>query len=255
MAFFWSQGPEKVGSVRSARQYFLEWLSPYDPLYIHIGWADTDDPRTDARGNIIAYGIKDVGIIGSWVWNDGRRVAPHNKYQSVIGAWEYAESKGWDGFTPNFESWKFKNDADPDQRGDAYRYKVVFHNRLNNGGLYDVIWEYDKTTNSYKRWVGGNPAIDQETNKQVTAKVVVIQENKMTSAYDSKGRIIITTIGEGDAIILMDGKEINGKWKKESRTDRTTFYDNEGNEIEFNRGRIWIASISPSYGEFDIIEQ
>jgi hypothetical protein len=255
MAFFWSQGPSKVGSIRSARQYFLEWLSPYDPLYIHIGWADTDNPRTDARGNIIAYNIKDVGITGYWQWVDSGRVAPHDKYNSVQFAWDYSETRGWDGFPTNLESWKFKNDEDADKRGDGYRYEIKFHNFYQNYGLYDSIWEYNPSTNSYKRWVGGQPHIDQETNTQITAKVVVVQETEMRSAGDSKGRIIVDTIGEGDAVILMDGKEIEGTWKKTDRMDRTTFYDENGKEIEFNRGRIWISVISQSWGKFDIIEQ
>ena len=255
VAFFWSQAPEKVGSLRSARQYFLEWISPYDPLYIHVGCADTDDPRTDACDHLFSYNIKDISYIGSWRLNDGKRYAPHNAYSSIVSSWDYAEKQGWDGFPEEFESWKFKNDADPDQRGNAYRYKVIFHTKLNNGGLYDTIWEYDKTTNSYKRWVGGKVDIDQENNIQVTAKVVVIQEINMTPAYDDKARIIQDTIGTGDATILMDGKEINGTWKKANRTDRTTYYDSSGNEIQFNRGRIWIEAVAQSVGEFDIIEQ
>ncbi|MDD3474598.1 MAG: DUF3048 domain-containing protein [Candidatus Dojkabacteria bacterium] len=255
MAIFWSQGVEKVGPIRSARQYFLEWLSPYDAIYIHDGCAGTDNPLTDACGNIYAYNIKDISTIGSWRWDDGVRYAPHNEYSSVTNAWEYAETRGWDSFPDDFESWQFKNDDDLDQRGDAYRYKIVFHSRLNNGGAYDVIWQYDKTTNSYKRWVGGEVDIDQENNTQITSKVVIVQEVEMTPAYDNKSRIIQETIGTGDAIILMDGNEINGSWKKTSRTDRTTFYDSSGNEIEFNRGKIWIEAVAQSVGEFDIIEQ
>ena len=255
VAFFWSQAPEKVGSLRSARQYFLEWISPYDPIYIHDGCASTDNPLTDACGNIYAYNIKDISTTGAWRWYDGVRYAPHNEYSSVDNAWEYATSRSWDSFPENFESWKFKNDADLDQRGDAYRYKIVFHNRLNNGGAYDAIWQYDKTTNLYKRWIGGKVDIDQENNTQITAKLVVVQEIDMTPAYDNKGRIIQKTIDTGSVTILMDGKEINGTWKKTSRTDRTTYYDSNGNEIEFNRGRIWIAAVAQSVGEFDIIEQ
>ena len=77
----------------------------------------------------------------------------------------------------------------------------------------------------------------------------------MTPAYDNKGRIIQKTIDTGSATILMDGKETNGTWKKTNRTDRTTFYDNSGKEIEFNRGKIWIEAVAQSVGEFDIIEQ
>jgi hypothetical protein len=255
MGIFWSQGPAKVGPIRSARQYFLEWLSPYDPIYIHDGCAGTDDPRTNACGNIYTYNIKDISTTGAWRWDDGKRYAPHNEYSSVLTAWDYAADRGWNSFPEDFESWNFKNDADQNLRGDAYRYKIIFHTRLNNGGNYDVIWQYDKTTNSYKRWIGGKVDIDQENNTQVTAKTVVIQETNLTPSYDNKGRIIIDTIGEGNATILMDGKEIKGTWKKSNRTDRTTFYDSEKKEIEFNRGRIWISIITQTTSEFDIIEQ
>ena len=255
MAIFWSQGPKKVGPIRSARQYYLEWLSPYDAIYIHDGCAETDDPRTDACGNIYSYNIKDISTAGSWRWNDGVRYAPHNEYNSVLTAWDYAEDRGWDGFPSDFEPWKFKNDLDQIYREEDKEYEISFHNRLYNDGNYKATWKYDMTTNSYKRWVGGNPDINQETNTQVTAKVVVVQETDLTPSYDSKGRVIIDTIGQGEATILMDGREIDGSWEKDNRMDRTTFYNDAGDEIEFNRGRIWIAVIAQSVSEFDIIEQ
>jgi len=38
----------------------------------------------------------------------------------------------------------------------------------------------------------------------------------------------------------MDGKLIKGAWKKFKDSDRTKFYDDEGQEMAFNRGPIWI---------------
>ena len=72
---------------------------------------------------------------------------------------------------------------------------------------------------------------------------------------DDHGRVVITTIGQGKATILMDGKIINGKWKKDSRTDRTTYYDSTGAELYLNRGVVWINAVSKDKGSFDIIEQ
>ena len=43
----------------------------------------------------------------------------------------------------------------------------------------------------------------------------------------------------------MDGKEIKGTWEKDSRTDRTIVSDEDGKEVEFNRGAIWFE-ILPS---------
>jgi hypothetical protein len=254
LAIFWSEAPKKVGPIRSARQYYLEWLSPYDPLYIYDGCAETDNPKTDACGNIYKYKIKKIATIGAWRWNDGVRYAPHNEYSSLFSAWEYAKDMNWDSF-PDIESWKFKKDARLEDRGTKSKVKITFHERINNGGVYDSVWTYDIKKNIYLKQTGGKPHIDQESNTQLYAKNLILQEVEYSPAYDDKGRIILTTIGEGDATYFLDGKITTGKWKKTARTDRTTYYDKSGNEMIFNRGRIWISAIATSVGKFDIIEQ
>lgn len=254
LAIFWSQAPQKVGSIRSLRQYYLEWLSEYDPILIHDGCASTDNPLTDACGNLYTYGTKDIATLGAWRYNDGVRVSPHNEYSSITNAWLYAEKVNWDSF-PSIGEWKFKKDANLADRGEKTVVETVFHARLNNSGLYDATWTYDKTSNNYFREIGGDIDIDQETDTQVTAKNIVIQQVNMKLSGDNDSRVIITTIGEGEAVILQDGKIINGTWKKASRTDRTKYYDSQGNQIQFNRGRIWIAAIPESTGQFNIIEQ
>jgi hypothetical protein len=255
LGIFWSKAPAKVGPIRSLRQSYLEWLNEYDPILIHDGCADTDDPRTNACGNTYAYGIKDIATIGTWRSNEGGRVAPHNEYSSITNAWEYGEKMEWDSFPTSIASYAFKRDADVADRGEKTTVKTIFHTSLVNGGMYDVVWTYDSSTNSYLRRVGNQADMDAETNSQITAKVVVIQEVKVVPSGDSAGRLITTTIGQGDAVILQDGKITEGTWKKTSRTDRTKYYDSSGNAIEFNRGRLWISMIPQSFGKFDIIEQ
>ena len=254
MAIYWSEGPEKVGSVRSVRQYYLEWASEYSPLFVRVGCASSTDPRVNACNNIHLYKeIADIELF--WRWDDGRRYAPHNAYTSIKGVWEKADKYKWNNFPTSIDEWSFKRDAELANRGEKSVVKTIFHTSLSNGGKYDVIWTYDKDTNRYFRKVGGQIDIDQETNTQISAKNVVIQEVKLNYTGDSKSHIIITTIGEGNAKILQDGKIIDGKWKKKSRTDRTMYYDSSGKEISFNRGTIWIAMVPQTYGKFDIIEQ
>lgn len=254
LGIFWSSAPEKVGPVRSLRQYYLEWASEYDPLLIRDGCAESTDPRANACGNIRAYGIKDISTIGAWRWNDGRRYAPHNEYNSIKNAWEYAKKQNWDS-VPDIKGYEFKNDAKNEERGKKTMVKTVFHMRLNNSGKYDAIWTYDPDTNSYLRKIGGVIDADQETNSQVYAKNVIIQKVNTRPSTDGTARIVIDTISQGDAVYLLDGKVTNGKWKKGSRTERTQFFDSSGKPMKFNRGRIWIAAISQSDGKFDIIEQ
>lgn len=254
MGIFWSSAPQKVGSIRSLRQYFLEWLSEYDPILIHDGCADTNNPLTNACGNVYLYGIKDITTYGAWRMNDGRRVSPHNEYSSVTNAWEYAKKMNWNSFPSSIGGWEFKKDADLNQRGEKTIVKVIFHGRLSNQNAYDTVWTYDRSTNSYMRKVGNRIDIDQENNTQVSAKNVVIQQTQM-SVVDEKGRLVTKTIGEGDAVILQDGKIINGTWKKASRLERTKYYDSQGKLIPFNRGKVWISVIGKGMGNFEILEQ
>ncbi len=255
LVIYWSKAPEKIGPIRSLRQSYLEWASEYDPLLIYDGCAQTDNPKTNACGNVHSYNTKIIGTLGAWRSNEGGRVAPHNEFSSVKNSWNYAKEKGWDSFPSNLGTWEFKRDADINDRGSKTVVKTTFHTRLSNGGMYDAIWRYDSSTNIYLREIGGKADIDAETNTQINAKVLIIQEVNVQPSGDDAGRLITTTTGEGKATILQDGKIVNGKWKKDSRTDRTKYYDSSGKIIKLNRGRIWISMIPHSDGKFDIIEQ
>jgi hypothetical protein len=248
LAIYWGNDPNKVGSMRSARQYYLEWLSPFDPLFVYDGFASSNNPKVDAKGNIGKYAIKSIYTAGAWRVTD--RVAPHNEYFSTVKTWEIAQERGWEGF-PEIESWKFKNDAPLENRNDRFRGKISFSHSED----YNVVWDYEKTTNRYYRNIGGIPDTDLETGQQITAKNIVIQEVAIQGPVDEYSRLIITTIGSGPAAILQDGKVIYGEWEKADRTSRTRYYDNNSQEIEFNRGLTWISAVRQLGANFDIIEQ
>lgn len=248
LAIYWANEPNKIGPIRSVRQYYLEWLSPFDPLFVYDGFASSSDPRVDARGNMNRYGIKSIYTSGAWRVPD--RPAPHDEYSSTIKTWEIAEERGWEEF-PNVDSWKFKNDATLKDRNDRFKGRISF----SNSREYDVVWEYDKATNRYYRSIGGIKDTDLESGQQISAKNVVIQEVQVEGPVDQYNRLVITTTGSGSAAILQDGKIIYGKWEKDDRTSRTKFYDNNNREIEFNRGITWISSVRQIQENFDIIEQ
>jgi hypothetical protein len=252
MALYWSNPVEKVGPIRSVRQYYLEWLSPYDPILIHDGYASSDDPEINAGGNMYSYGIKTISTIGAWREFDGVRFAPHNEYSSVKSAVEYAGNIGWNEFPSDLKSWSFKRD-EPTSDNDGQGFEISFNSSLSNGGAYNVKWVYDSTSNTYLRYIGGIEDIDQENNEQISVKTVIVQKTDIIPTYDYKGHVIVDTIGSGEATILLDGKEIEAKWEKKSRLDRTMYYNKEGKEIEFNRGQIWIVVMDPNKGSFDII--
>lgn len=253
MGIYWSNQLSTVGPIRSARNYFIDWMSPFNPLFIHDGCSSSNDSRIDACGNIVAYKIKDIGTFGAWREHLSSKPAPHNEYSSTIKAQDYAKNNNWENKI-DISSWKFKNDPLLAQRGNKTKVRMAFSDGY-EAVDYKVEWVYNKDRNTYLRYVSDDADIDKATGKQIEAKVVIIEENNSIESNDEFGRLIINTEDSGNVVILQDGKIVNGTWKKENRTSRTRYFDKQNNEIQFNRGLIWIASLPSNQGQFTIIEQ
>jgi hypothetical protein len=250
-----------LAPVRSARTYFIDWVSEYDALYNHVGGANryTDnaektDPRADALGQIDRYGIKDMDLLASGIGypncyrNPDRLDHPVATEHTVVcqsqKIYEIGKKRGWTNvdekgisWDKNFVPWKFQDEAVTTDRGTVMTIKLTFSEGYEK---YDVEWDYDSTLNVYKRKNGGVPHLDLETKEQLTAKNVVVQLTKVMGPVDDNGHMLYTTIGSGKALIFQNGKVIVGSWSKKSRIGRTQFFDATGKEIDFVRGPIWI---------------
>lgn len=247
-----------LAPVRSARTYFLDWVLEYDALYNHVGGAgrcndETVDPRARALCQIGQYGIKDLDQFGigfpNCYRNPDRLSHPvATEHQMVClsdNLYEIAKNRGWTNVDEDevswdkyFEPWKFKDDIKEGDRPASFSTEFTAWKGYEKE--YSVRWEYDKVSNSYKRYNGGIAHTDLEEGEQLTAKNVILQFSKETGGIDEHAHLLYQTIGEGKAIILLDGKKIEGRWQKKDRAGRTKFYDERGREIEFTRGQIWI---------------
>lgn len=249
MPVYLENAPDKVGPVRSLRKYFLDFVSELrDGLVMHIGYAHTDNDETNALGYIYKYDVKALGLfISNNFWRVSNKVAPHNAYSSIKDLWQKAEEKGWTGIV-DLTRWKFKEDEKQAALGEVR--EISFDWQGWGVTNYSVKWTFDVEKNVYLREQNTVKHTDAETGDQISAKNVILQvhNTRVTVDTDSKSRLIYDLIGEGDAFIFMDGKVIKGRWKKSERVARTVYYEENGDEILFNRGRTWI-SVLPSGSE------
>jgi len=240
-----------VASIRSARTYFLDWLSEYNAAYAHVGGANTPGPA-DALGQIRQYGILDMDQFGlgfPTYWRGTDKLAPHNVHSTTKKLWEAADTKGfgvkdekgkrWD---ENFTQWKFKDEAALEARGDQKPIVVPFWSQAPD---YTVTWQYDKNANLYRRFHSETAQTDPITNEQLSAKNVIVQFEVERTAKDGypDGHLLYGTTGSGNALIFIDGKTMKGKWIKKDRISRTQYVDDKGKEIQFDRGLIWIETV------------
>lgn len=259
--FLCSFGEAQVGPVRSARTYFLDWLSEYDALYAHVGGANTPGPA-NALGQIIDYDIKDLNQFGigyPTFWRDyqrlGRPVATeHTMYSTTNKLWDIGAKKGWGvadalgvRWDKNFVPWKFLKKDDAVNGTVANKIDVNF---WESQTAYKVEWNFDQACNCYKRKNAGEDHTDLNTKKQLSPTTVIIQfmkESRANDGYEGNAHLLYANKGpqapSGRALVFMNGKVIKGTWNKANRLGRETFKDESGKEISLLPGQIWIQTV------------
>ena len=238
LAIFLSED-SKLGPIRSNRPYLLDLVKEYGAGYAHVGGS----PK--GQSLIGPYKIKDLDQFGIGVPTYERsssRFAPHNVYTSTNKLRKVASAKGYKG-PIDIESLKF-SDEEPrlEDRPKKYELGIPY-----TAFQMDVLWKYDRKSNTYLRFNGGKASKDAENNKQLFAKTVIVQfvSTSLESVGDS--RLKMVTVGSGKVQIFKDGKVFTGTWKKKTREVRTKFFDKEGREMEINRGKIWVSVVPKDY--------
>src|SRR3990167_724926 len=216
LTVFLCQDAGDIAPVRSARTYFLDWVSEYDALYAHVGGANTPG-HANALGQIRDYGIMDMDQFGlgfPTYWRGTDKLAPHNVHSTTKKLWEAAEErkfgpededgKRWDD---NFVEWKFKDGASLESRGNQGDITVPFWDQYSD---YTVTWKYDRESNFFRRYHGQEAQTDPLTKEHLSAKVVIVQfqtERKANDGYPD-GHLLYGTIGSGNALIFQDRKSV-----------------------------------------------
>lgn len=229
LALFQEEQPDYVGPVRSVRPYYVDWLQGFDAAIAHAGGSG------EALNKIKAEGVKDLDQFahGGSFKRVSNRYAPHNLYTNMADLTNLQRSKGWN--TSTFTGFPRK----PEQASSAPTARGV--NIRISGALYDVRYDYDAASNSYKRVLAGKPHTDERSKEQISPKVVVA----LVSSYGihaDRIHSVYQTIGSGQAYIFQDGVVSDVIWEKTSPKAQITFKDSTGKPIPINAGQTWITA-------------
>jgi len=229
----------KIGPVRSARPYYLDWLAEYGtPLYMHVGGSP------DALNIIKSRNIFDLNEFyrGWFYWRADGRSAPHNVYTSSK-LWEKALLDYTEDYEDNkYEGWSFVTTS-PDHLTTLPPDHTVTDITVSFlPPVYEAVWKYSSTTNKYGRYQMGETHVDDDGTNILADNVIV--QKVSAKVLDEVGRQEITTIGKGDLLVFKNGGVLEGYWEKSGAYARTKFYYNNSNEIRLNPGKTWVEIVS-----------
>lgn len=234
MALFKGADVEKIGPVRSARHYFLDYAMENDAIYTHFG----ESPQADS--DIRKYSINEIDGIaedGTTFKRVKDKASPHNAVTSIDKLIESAKNKKFK-MTSNKESvLNYVTDEVNLEEGQGAISVTIPHSDLQT-----VKYVYDEENKVYQRYARGKKQTDWDSKETITTKNIIITfcDNYTLQDKENKGRQGIKNIGTFDGYYITNGKAIKIKCIKNEREEQTVYQDLEGNEIKVNDGNTFV---------------
>jgi hypothetical protein len=274
-AIFYTNAPQRVGSIRSARLIDYELVPMYQGLLAFAGASIGVDKRIYgsetiaenlcqtredydqclAEANIIGpagfippsdfvdRAYKGVLYGSPYFFRDESIPAPHNLFANLESLWQLAANDG-NGQRPDLHGMAFSANPQGTPTGSGVYAQVRYSTTL-------VEWHYDPETARYYRSTDGQLHFDANTETQVSAAnvVIVYAGHYETDIIESQfadtihWSLQITLWPEGGAVILRDGVRYEGRWLRQSRPELMSFETNEGEIIYLKPGNTWFQVV------------
>ena len=225
---------DKIGPIRSARHYFIDYAMENDAIYVHFG----SSPQ--ALSDIDKYSISDInGIYESETsfWRVSDKYAPHNAVTSTKNIMKIAEREEYRTTTNQEPVLNYVVAEVNLEDGKNANTVTIPYSEVNT-----VKYEYDAETKEYVRYSRGEKQVDWESGKIITTKNIIIEkcENWTLDDGSEKGRQTLDNVKTLDGYYITNGKVVPIKCEKNSRKEQTVYKDLEGNEINVNDGKTFI---------------
>lgn len=282
---FFTQGAlretERVGSIRSARPYFLHLALMADAYYCHDGASSPDDcfgyngnklPASEyARWMLYNSGIDRLslssGALGGIDSNLMNKIGTTSKYNTLCAYGPevmdeflklYPENTYDD--TERRTLFNFGENT-MEQGAPANSVRVIFSNWNNNYTACDFVFDsqtglYEKGQYVYRSMKTRSVVKDVNNGESLQfANVFVLFTNQYAYDYDSTYRkpyhIKIDLLGhEGEGYYFSGGKYVPITWRCENSTDSPIqYFTQDGNELVVNPGKSYVNLVCDNVKE------
>lgn len=238
-----------LGSIRSARTYFVSVAEAFDAYLVHCGASKyARGGKYDQAGHTVKdWKDFDQFYNGKYFYRDQARLDAGYGWEHTLFTTGEKLATALDGkplsVPTNEQTMDFglQFDKDIDLNGEkAEDITITFKGTRKTGFVYDPA------TKLYKRIQHGKDSIDGNTKSPVYFKNVIAIYTKQWGVSTSTHQFY-NTFGEGDGYAAINGEIVPIKWHREDINAPYTYTLADGSPLILNVGNTYIAFAGAKY--------
>lgn len=226
-----------IGSVRSARHYYVQFASEWNAIYCHFGQtkyaaSKIEELKTD--------NLSGLSAIGPLVYERDKSIsAPHNVFTSG------------EKLTNGAKKLKYLLKQDSDKMAKHFYFNeedmnLKSKNKANNITLpfseYSTcLLKYDKKKKIYLKYEYSQKQMDSYYNKQLSFKNVIIQLVDESNIDNNGYQTMELSNDSGKGYYVTNGKAQKITWKRRESGNTMVYKDKNGKTLTINPGKTYIA--------------
>lgn len=236
---------QRIGNIRSARDYFVNMAMEWDAITLHIGniwYANEILSRPEVHnidGNSKSSAIYRV--------TTERRDYDQSAYANGFQVKKAAEDLSYPLKHTNlydYNHFSFAPKYMPNTLEDVHGNMNAGYVSLANAyPIAEPYFTYNSEDALYYRYEYGMAHTDGATGEQLSFSNIIIQNTYYEYRQDGAYLIYRLHDTEGDGYFITQGRAIHVFWKKEGTYGTTKYYDENGDEIILNQGKTMICIV------------
>lgn len=234
-----SRLPDKIGPVRSARNYFVEVVEGFGGAFIHFGGPPNAYNALNENGTVRMDGLTSEG---TYFKRDADRLAAgvsreHTAYTSKEMATNYFTDNELDLTIEDTYKKPFKFNAETVKLGGGDCTEITF--TLSSG--YKYTYTLNEEDNRYYSKLNGNSFVDSEGTQQSFDNVIICYTNIYPLDDGTNDKRVVIELNQGNGVYVSNGTYEEITWEKGDATDSFKFYGADGEELKLNIGKTYVG--------------
>lgn len=231
-----------IGSVRSARTYYLELALGHDAIYLHAGGSPDAYDKIKAW-NVTAFDCVNGPYEGTLFWRDKDRIKNNGMVHSVVTSGETILEL-FPTYNLRLEheedfsyEMKFAEDGTPADGQQALSIEVPY------SAYKTGLFTFDPETGKYLVNEYNSAYVDGNTGEQVSVtNVLVLKTECSLIPGDDAGRITVD-LTEGEGWFACGGKMIPILWSKDGVNGQLVYTTQSGEALTLGAGVSYVNII------------